>query len=187
MVSKAIIMLQFVVAFNSFAGVKRISETEMDRSRPNLIYMTPGRSTLLDFPCEISHAILGLTNDIKMTIGPDSKKTMSLWLSSDQSQPTNLTVKCDSEIYVFDIYPNSNNHQDYLNIIDSYDKRVQKNRKLISSSESARKKRPREKKKLISSSKSYNRVKKVGLETRILKELNKNQAKRELLKEGVYK
>lgn len=103
-----------------FAKVSRISEEEVDLSKTKLIYMTPGRSTLIDMPCEISHSLLGLNQDIKIVIGPDDKNTFTLWVMSAQSQPTNLTVRCGGEVFVFDIFPNRHNHQDYIKVMDYY-------------------------------------------------------------------
>lgn len=176
--------LIFLSAIEQANGkVRRISDHAMDISKPHIIYMTSGRSTLLDFPCEISHSVLGLTGDIKAIIGPDNKKTMTLWISGEDSSPTNLTVKCSDEVYVFDIYPNRSNHQDYINIVDSFDGRDNKKRVLLSSSEKFVNMKNK-KRKLIVSSKIENSRINLG-NNRILQILNKNNKKRVLLKTGV--
>lgn len=104
----------------SFAKVSRISEQEVDLRKTKLIYMTPGRSTLVDMPCEISHSLLGLDQDIKIKIGPDDKNTFTLWITGEKSEPTNLTLRCGGEVFVFDILPNKHTHQDYIQVIDYY-------------------------------------------------------------------
>ena len=114
------LIILITIFFSADAKIKRISDQEMDLTRVRLIYMTPGRSTLVDMPCDISHSIIGLDEDIKITIGPEKKSTMSIWMSSDRSQPTNLTVRCGGEVFVFDLYPNKVSHQDYINIVDYY-------------------------------------------------------------------
>ena len=164
-----------------FGKVKRISEKEVDLSKPHPIYMTAGRATLLDFPCDITPTILGLTNDITATIGPDNKNTMTLWVNSDGSQPTNMIVKCNDEVFVFDILPNRSNHQDYINIVDYYDGRFRKNRKLISSSWSKKVAKQPSNRKLIASS-SQKRVK--PKDDPVLRILNKNRKPKKLISKG---
>ena len=118
------------------AKTPRISEIEFDLSKPYLIYMSAGRSSVMDFPCDIQHAVLGLHNDIKLDFAPDSPRTLHLWLSHDFSQPTNLVVRCDKKVFVFDIKPSRSNHQDYVNITDYYAEKpeITKTIRLISSS-----------------------------------------------------
>ena len=129
-----IVLFLFLYSQASFSKIKRIDEKEIDLSKPFRIYMTSGRSTILEFPCEINHTVLGLEEEIKLKTGPDNKRTLALWLMSPSVQPTNLTVKCDEEYYVFDIIPNNHNHQDFIDIVDAYDSRTHRELKLIASS-----------------------------------------------------
>lgn len=183
--SKKVIVFIFFVCrpYSAFCEVERISEKEMDLSKPLLIYMTAGRSTMLDFPCEISHSVLSLTEDIKTTIGPDSKKTMTLWVSSDDSQPTCLTVKCDDLVYVFDILPNRHTHQDYINITESFDGRNRKSRILVDSSFKTSNSQNNLDRKLVLSSKSYQPKKNLS-SGEILLKLNKNKNFKKLISSG---
>lgn len=128
------IILSFV--FLSWGAHPRISEIEFNLSRPHLVYMSAGRSSVMDFPCDIQHAVLGLHNDVKIDFAPDSPRTLHLWLSHDFSQPTNLVVRCDKKVFVFDIKPTRTSHQDYLNITDFFDDKVPpaKSLRLLSSS-----------------------------------------------------
>ena len=96
--------------------------------------MTAGRSTILEFPCEVNHTVLGLEEEIKLQTGPDNKKTVTLWLNSPVVQPTNLVAKCSDEYYVFDIIPNKYNHQDFVDIVDAFDSRTETKLELIASS-----------------------------------------------------
>ncbi len=179
-------MILLISTKPSLAEVSRISDKEFDLSKPQIVYMTPGRSTVVDFPCEISHSILGLTHDVKVRIGPDSKTTMTLWISSEQSQPTNLTVKCDDEIYVFDIYPNNFNHQDYVKIVDSFDGRTKAKRALVSSSSRDLRKNEKDDKKLIAQSKTLKNVSN-NFDSQILGRLNVKKKTKKLLSKGVSK
>ena len=122
-------------------AVDRISETEMDLSKPMLLHITPGRSTIIQFPWEVNHAVLGLEGDIKVKIGPDSKKSLIVWSLRKGAQSTNLTVKCKGRFFVFDIYPNSVNHQDIVRIKRSFEGGKKEVRNLVASS--SQKKTPR--------------------------------------------
>lgn len=165
--------------------IDRILETEVDLSKPYIIYMTPGRSTLVELPCDISHTILGLTGDVKVTIGPDSLKNMSLWLSEDGSQATNVTVKCDDEVFVFDIYPNKYNHQDYINVTHYFDGRRSQNRKLVSSSSFTTKPKAQLKKLLASSeTQKKQHMAPDPWSEKVLKKLNSEPAKKRLIMTG---
>ena len=189
------------------ARVKRVTQENIDLSKPHRIFMTVGRTTMIDFPCEITPTIVGLTEDIKLTIGPDSKRTMSLWIGSEESQPTNMIVKCEGAVFVFDIIPNRENHQDYIDITNYFDGREKRNRRLISTSArpKARKELRRKlvdassdvptvqktSRRLIDSSKKrkirqHRRTQRLSLDDQeILRALNRKKTKRKLISTGV--
>jgi len=176
--------LVFFLTTSSEAGTKvaRISEPDMDISKPMVIRMTAGRATVVDFPCEVLPTILGLTNDIVAKVGPDSLKTLTLWVHSDVSQSTNMIVKCEGEVFVFDILPNRQNHQDYINIQHSYDGRRRATRTLIASSKTRIKPTKR---KLIASSKDASSPE--WKKELILEALNRDSHPKKLIGKGKKK
>lgn len=188
----SLFLMIFLFSFSTFSKVKRIDEKEMDLSKPFRIFMTSGRSTILEFPCEINHTVLGLEEEIKLKTGPDNKKTVALWLMNSQVQPTNLTVKCDEEYYVFDIVPNNHTHQDFINIVDAFDSRRSKKLELVAHSGDKTRRGPKSsrfevrKKDLLheitSSQKPGRRKKKKDLDDLVLERLNKNTKPRRLIK-----
>jgi|GEM_PF-6099761 len=101
-------------AATAVAGVSRVGVEELSAKKPTLVRVTPGRITVMDFPCELSHSLSGLHDDVHTQIGPDSKRTLSLWLTGNSSSPTNLAIRCEGVLYVLDIFPNQYNHQDYI-------------------------------------------------------------------------
>lgn len=98
-------------------AVDRIAEVVIDRSKPFPIYMNPGRTTTIDLPCSASYALAGTYNDLKAEIGPDKDSSIVLWLTSHASTSTNLVVRCDDRVIVFDVIPSRINHQDYLKVL----------------------------------------------------------------------
>ena len=99
--------------------LKRISEVDFDRGNVQPIYMEPGRQTLIDFPCHITRASVGSSKDIDVKITSTSNQELDLWLKEEASQSTNLIVRCDKDVYVFDIIPSKIRHQDYIKIVGS--------------------------------------------------------------------
>jgi|GEM_PF-2414734 len=173
--------ISFFLSQTAIGKVDRISEQSMDLSKPMKIRMTPGRSSVLEFPCKISHTILGLDGDVKTTIGPDNKESMALWLSGEASKPTNIIVKCEGQIFVFDIVPTKHSHQDYVVIEDVFDSRRRRSRKLIDSSSraSALKAEPTKLKLIASSSDKVAEP----IQDQVLKALNKRSKTKKLIYE----
>lgn len=114
-------------------GVGRIQSVKIDRTKPYPVYMHPGRVTTIDMPCSISYAIPGSHGDVQTEIGPDKDSSLVVWLTSESSAATNLTVRCANKVVVFDIIPSRTNHQDYLNVTAL--ENALTNKRLVASSE----------------------------------------------------
>ncbi len=108
--------LLVVLLGNVSVALERIDEVAVDLKKTFPIYIHPGRTTTLDLPCSISYAIPGPNGDVKVEIGPDRDSSLLIWLTSRASAPTNLTVRCEDRVIVFDIIPSRASHQDYLKI-----------------------------------------------------------------------
>ncbi len=145
--------LVFVLIQTASHAIERIAEVNLDRSRPFPINMHPGRTTTIDLPCAISYVMAGAYNDLKAEIGPDKDSSVVLWLTSHTSSPTNLVVRCDDRILVFDVIPSRNNHQDYLKVKKITDKPA--SGKLIADSKNYVTKPDIRKKELIKKSESF--------------------------------
>lgn len=111
---------------NTVVALERIDEVAVDLKKTFPIYIHPGRTTTLDLPCSISYAIPGPNGDVKVEIGPDKDSSLLIWLTSRASAPTNLTVRCEDRVIVFDIIPSRSNHQDYLKIKSISNGRIDK-------------------------------------------------------------
>ena len=109
-------ILLLAIQINAAFAIDRIDEVSVDLKKTFPIYIHPGRTTTIDLPCSISYAIPGPNGDVKAEIGPDKDSSLIIWLTSGASAPTNLTVRCEEKVIVFDIIPSRVNHQDYLKI-----------------------------------------------------------------------
>lgn len=108
------------ILFLSFLSVfanPRISSTYVDIGKPIKYYLYPGRSGLIDFPCSIISATPGPGKDVELKVGATNAKEVHIFLRTGASEPTNMIVRCQEAVFVFDIIPSTQKHQDYLQII----------------------------------------------------------------------
>ena len=83
------------------------------------IYLTPGRSAVIDFPCAVTKASGGTGGDLHTTLATSLGNEVDLSLDSAASRPTSLIVRCKERVFVFDIIPSKNTHQEYIKIKES--------------------------------------------------------------------
>ena len=107
--------LFFLAILNVFAN-PRISSIYVDIGKPIKYFLYPGRSGLIDFPCSIISATPGPGKDIELKVGTTNAKEVHIFLRSGASEPTNMIVRCQDAVFVFDVIPSMQKHQDYLQI-----------------------------------------------------------------------
>lgn len=104
----------------AFAQTPRISSTNHDVSAVDKVFVSAGLVTVLEFPQNIIEVRVGDLNSVKAIISKTSPKELTVYLSSSSSRASNMIVRADKKIYVFDIVPSKSNHQDYIKIRGSY-------------------------------------------------------------------
>jgi hypothetical protein len=92
----------------------------VDIGKPIRFYLYPGRSGLIDFPCSIISATPGPGKDVELKVGATNAKEVHIFLRTGASEPTNMIVRCQEAVFVFDIIPSTQSHQDYLQIVGYY-------------------------------------------------------------------
>ena len=95
----------------------RISSQFFDRSKVGLIYIRPGLSSIIQFPCEIDEAKVGLKSSLDVQISKTLKSELVLSARTNLADPTNLIVRCSHGLFVFDVIANQKNHQDVIRIL----------------------------------------------------------------------
>lgn len=80
------------------------------------IYLTPGRASLIDFPCQVTKASQGTGGDLHATIASTIGNEVDIALDSSASQSTSLIIRCKDSVFIFDIIPSKNTHQEYIKI-----------------------------------------------------------------------
>lgn len=110
-------MLFFSLIMNlAFGQTERISTINHNLAKVDKIYVAAGLVSVLEFPQNIIEVRVGDVSSVKVAISQVSPKEMTVYLSSSASKATNIIVRAEKKIYVFDIIPNRSNHQDYVKI-----------------------------------------------------------------------
>lgn len=100
----------------SQASTMRISTKSKDLSSVEKVYISPGLVSLIEFPNNIIEVRVGSPETLKVAISQVSPKELTVFLSTSAAAASNLIVRSDRKIYVFDIIPSRSNHQDYIKI-----------------------------------------------------------------------
>lgn len=103
-----------------YAEVKRISSIYKDLSQSQKIYLHAGLISVLEFPQNILEVRLGNPKSVKAQLSQVSPRELTLFLSQQAVEPTNLIIKSEKRFYIFDIIPSKTSHQDYVKISGGY-------------------------------------------------------------------
>ncbi|MBK9038970.1 MAG: hypothetical protein IPL83_07400 [Bdellovibrionales bacterium] len=95
----------------------RISSQFFDRSQVGLIYIKPGLSSVIQFPCDIDEAKVGLKSSLEVQVSKTLKSELVLSARTNLVDPTNLIVRCSHGLFVFDVIANQKLHQDVIKIL----------------------------------------------------------------------
>lgn len=110
-------MLFFNIIFPfALAQTERVSSVNHNLSTVDKIYVAAGLASVIEFPKNIIEVRVGDSQSVKALISQVSPKELTVYLSSTASKASNLIVRADKKVYVFDIVPSTSNHQDYVKI-----------------------------------------------------------------------
>ncbi len=110
----------FLVQFNLWASPPRISSENFDLSTTKTVYLKPGLISILQFPINITEVKVGNPGSLKALLSPTNTKELTLFFKNSRSVPTNLIIRAEKRIFVFDIIPSNQFHQDYIKIQASF-------------------------------------------------------------------
>lgn len=109
-----------LIISTAFAQTERVSSINHNLSAVDKIYVTAGLASVVEFPKNIIEVRVGDSQSVKALISQVSPKELTVYLSSTASKASNLIVRADKKVYVFDIVPSTTNHQDYVKIKGSF-------------------------------------------------------------------
>lgn len=98
----------------------RISSLNKDLSASEMIYISPGMATVLEFPKPIIEVRIGDPNILKASISTVSSNELSLYVGAEVGTATNLIVRSDRRTYIFDVVSSRGSHQDYIKISSAF-------------------------------------------------------------------
>lgn len=98
------------------ASPARISTMTKDLGAAERIYVSAGLASVVEFPRPIVEVRVGDPSSLKVQISTVSPRELTIYLSGGGASPTNLIVRADRRIYVFDVVPSRANHQDYVRV-----------------------------------------------------------------------
>lgn len=104
----------------AFADIDRLTSGHSDLSQVEKIYLSPGLVSLIEFPQNIIEVRVGNPKSLKALISQVSPKELTIYLTNGTSVASNLIVRAEKRIFVFDIVPSKSNHQDYVKIKGSF-------------------------------------------------------------------
>ena len=86
-------------------------------SKPERIYLFPGRASLLSLPCPVTKALIGSPEDIKAEVDKINPEDAHILLKKWNSEPSNLILKCRDKVFLFSLIPSRNAHYDYVKVL----------------------------------------------------------------------
>ena len=105
----------FIIGQSSYAQ-NRIESIHKNIGQSSKIYLKPGLVSVLEMPQNIIEVRIGNPNDLKGVISQVSPKEITLFFKTSNASATNLILRSDRKVYVFDVIPSQNKHQDYVKI-----------------------------------------------------------------------
>lgn len=113
-------ILLFTLHETSYGEIRRISSIYKDLGKVEKVYLHAGLITLIEFPDPIIEVRLGNNKAIRVEVSQVSPKEITIYLLSQNVSPTNLIVRSNQRVYIFDIVPSSATHQDYVRVLGGF-------------------------------------------------------------------
>lgn len=92
----------------------RIQKAILGRGEVYRLFVASGRSTIIQFPCNVMYVSVGPTKDFDAIVNDKDSRQVEVWLTKPDSEPSGLKVSCKDDFFVFDISPSKLVHQDLL-------------------------------------------------------------------------
>ncbi len=99
---------------------RRISSQIMDLGRAYPVYMVAGMATLLVLRGPVTGIRTGNPESIQYFRPDKPENEVTVVLKNQNAKPTNLILRSGKKIYVFDIVPSKNIHQDVLEVVGDF-------------------------------------------------------------------
>lgn len=125
------IVFSFFLTTTCFGSVSRIAEKSLNISMVNPIYLSFGRVSLVELPCEVKRIDLGLSESFKVSLDEKSKNEVTVSMIGEIKHPSNMLIRCDQYLLVFDLIPSKKIHQANLKVTSLYDNPEEKSSRKV--------------------------------------------------------
>jgi hypothetical protein len=98
------------------AEMAPIEAINMDLSLAQKVSISPGRVSVLRLPEAIAEAKVGSPSHLKAVLSTTDQNEVTLFWVAPIPHSTNLIVRTTKRVFVFEILPTLNRHQDYLKV-----------------------------------------------------------------------
>lgn len=109
------LFMQFV-----WAGPNRISTTIQNLSEVETVRLSPGLVAVIELPKPVTEVRVGNPAAVRVQISTVSPKEVTLYLQTPTASATNLIIRAEKRMYVFDVVPSKMVHQDYLKVAGGF-------------------------------------------------------------------
>lgn len=94
----------------------RVSKIYFESDEVKRIFLTPGLVSTLEFPAQVMEVKLGNPQDIKVQIGKINPREITVILNGKTPFGSNMFVRSENKVFLFDVIPSSSRHQDYVQV-----------------------------------------------------------------------
>ena len=117
MLKSSKLIFLFSLFFIEKGSAESVQFVFVEEKKPKILFLFPGRASLLTLPCQMTKALIGSPNDIKAEVDKASKKDIHILLKKWRSKPSNLILKCRDKVFLFSLIPAKNTHYDYVKVL----------------------------------------------------------------------
>lgn len=123
--ARSIMLITSLIAATLIANLakgspQRLSTILKDMSTSDRLYLKPGLAMVIEFPKPVVEVRVGNPNLVKVSISTVSPKELTLFAGSSSKGATNLVVRSDKKVHVFDVTLSQTRHQDFVKIQSTY-------------------------------------------------------------------
>lgn len=134
---RSILILGLLVLSVNSIAMERIEKKGLNSMEAHKVFVAYGRSSIIVLPCNVVSFSDGPTRDIQAQVNDRDAKMLEVWFAKNSPEPQELKVMCAEQRFVFDIIPNTQNHQSIFEVSRAY-KSVQRRFKPVIKQESVK-------------------------------------------------
>lgn len=118
----------------TLTAMERIDKKGLNSMEAQKVFVAYGRSSIIVLPCNVVSFSDGPTRDIQAQVNERDTKMLEVWFAKNSPEPQELKVMCAEQRFVFDIIPNTKDHQSIFEVSRSY-KSIKHNFKTVAQHE----------------------------------------------------